>query len=179
VIGLVAHTADHIRRGTGVLMPEVYWVGAVTTVIGVGIIVLVVIRHRLTPLPAALFGRPIAIAFPIDVVAYGDGGASALIKFEGDFRFTEPGEEPRFLDASEQQSEELTAVLSLRRDRIRSAHASEDGQLVVEFASGRRLEAGPNQAYENWQVSGPGFQLIANPGGGVAVLDSGTTQPDR
>ena len=117
----------------------------------------------------------ITLAFLVDVVAYGDGGATATIRFEGDFRFTEPGRESQFLDVSEQRWEDLTAVLSLRHDRVQSARVSESGQLVVEFASGRGLEAGPNQAYENWEVSGPGFQLIASPGGGVAVFDSDRT----
>lgn len=59
-IGLVAHTADHIRRGSGVLTPEVYWAGIVSTVIGVATIALVLARHRLAPLAAAVVGGPIA-----------------------------------------------------------------------------------------------------------------------
>jgi hypothetical protein len=59
--GLVAHTADHIRRGSGVLTPEVYWAGIVSTVIGVATIALVLTRHRLAPLAAAVVGGPIAV----------------------------------------------------------------------------------------------------------------------
>jgi len=60
-IGLVAHTADHIRRGTGVISPEVFWAGVVSTSVGVTTVVLVVAGHRLAPLAAALVGLPIAV----------------------------------------------------------------------------------------------------------------------
>lgn len=46
-IGLAFHTADHLRRGTGVLTPEVFWGGMVITVTGVIAIVAVLARHRL------------------------------------------------------------------------------------------------------------------------------------
>jgi hypothetical protein len=48
--------------------------------------------------------------------------------------------------------------------------ADEAAKLTVAFVSGRRIEAGPVDGYENWQVTGPGFQLIAMPGGEVAVF---------
>ena len=60
-LGLAAHTADHIRRGTGVISPEVYWAGIVSTTAGVGTIALVAARHRLAPLAAALLGIPVAL----------------------------------------------------------------------------------------------------------------------
>jgi hypothetical protein len=60
-IGLVAHTADHIRRGTGVISPEVFWAGIVSTTVGVATVVLVVAGRRLAPLAAALVGLPIAV----------------------------------------------------------------------------------------------------------------------
>jgi len=112
----------------------------------------------------------VTFAFPIDIVAYGDAGACAQIRLAGEFRLTEPGRAARFFDASKQPWEELTAVLSLRRDRIKSAIAGMDAQLNVVFDSGVLIEAGPDGSYENWEISGPGFQLIATPGGGVAVF---------
>jgi len=60
-LGLAAHTADHIRRGTGVISPEVYWAGLVSTAAGVATLLLVALRHRLAPLAAALLGVPVAI----------------------------------------------------------------------------------------------------------------------
>jgi hypothetical protein len=60
-LGLALHTADHLRRGTGVLTSEVLWAGYLSTVIGVGTIVLVLTRHRLAALAAAVGGVPTAI----------------------------------------------------------------------------------------------------------------------
>ena len=59
-IGLVAHNADHIRRGTSVITAEVFWAGIVSTAIAVGIIALIVARHRLAP-AVALGAIPIGI----------------------------------------------------------------------------------------------------------------------
>lgn len=59
-IGLILHTADHVRRGTGVVSSAVLWAGFVSTAIGVAIIVLTLAGHRLAPLAASLFGIPIA-----------------------------------------------------------------------------------------------------------------------
>src|SRR5947209_17474840 len=57
-VGLVTHTADHLRRGTGVLTREVFWAGMLSTTIGVVTIGLVFARHRLAPLLAAVAGLP-------------------------------------------------------------------------------------------------------------------------
>ena len=60
-VGLVAHTADHIRRGTDVITPEVFWAGTVSTAAGVVTLALVFSGHRLAPMAAALVGLPIAV----------------------------------------------------------------------------------------------------------------------
>ena len=118
----------------------------------------------------------ITFAYPIDVVAYGDGGASARIRFEARFDFGVDGA-LRHMDASSQSWEELAVLLALRGDRIAAATATEDDPLVrIEFASGRVLAAGPDDHYENWQVSGPGFTLVSLPGGGVAHFSDGSGQ---
>jgi hypothetical protein len=59
--GLVLHTADHIRRGLGVLTPEVFWLGGVSTIVGVVTIVLVFARHPRAPLIAAIMGFQVAL----------------------------------------------------------------------------------------------------------------------
>src|SRR6266536_1626036 len=59
--GLALHTADHLRRGTGVLTPEVFWGGMVITVAGVIAIAAVLTRHRLAPEVAVAVGLPTAI----------------------------------------------------------------------------------------------------------------------
>lgn len=116
----------------------------------------------------------VTFAFPIDIVVYGRAGACGLIRLAGGFEFTQHGRGTSSLDASQQSWEELTPVLSLRHDRVASAHVSDPGNLVVQFESGRRIEAAPEPMYENWEISGPGFQLIALPDGGVAPFPNGT-----
>lgn len=71
--------------------------------------------------------------------------------------------------------EDLAPIFALRHDRIGSAIATaSDARLEIQFASGRRILAGPDPNYENWEVSGPGFRLISRPGGGgVAYFREG------
>ena len=59
--GFLAHTADHLRRGTDVLTPEVFWAGTVSSVLAVTAIVLALTRHRLAPLVAVAVGVPTAL----------------------------------------------------------------------------------------------------------------------
>jgi Family of unknown function (DUF6188) len=108
----------------------------------------------------------VEFGFPIDIVTYGDGGVSTRIQFGGSFEFSEPDGEVHRLSASDQSWEELAVVLSLRHDYIKSAIATAAAQLRLEFVSGRCLSAGPDPDYENWQISGPEFNLIALPGNG-------------
>lgn len=112
----------------------------------------------------------ITFAYPVDLVTYGDAGASAFVRLEGEFDFVDGGRRRSSLDAGGERWEDLVPLLKLRHDRITAAHATEAGYLAVEFASGSRIEAGPSEMCENWQVSGPGFQLIGLPSGGVAVF---------
>ncbi len=60
-LGLALHTADHFRRGTDVLTWQVFWAGNVSTLLGVGTVVLVLFGHRLGPFAAAVTGLPVAI----------------------------------------------------------------------------------------------------------------------
>jgi hypothetical protein len=115
----------------------------------------------------------VTFAFPLDIVAYAEGGATCMLRFEDTLDFSAPGQAVQRLDAAGECWEDLTVVLCLRHDRIKSALASETGHLAVEFESGRRIEAISSEMYESWQVSGPGFQLIALPGGGVAMFRTG------
>ena len=114
----------------------------------------------------------ITFAYPIDIVTYGDGSIVAIIRFEGPFRYLDGDETAHDLDASKDSWEALSVVLALRHDRLQTVTADPAAELTVEFASGRRIEGGPVHMYENWQVTGPGFQLIAMPGGDVAVFGS-------
>jgi hypothetical protein len=111
----------------------------------------------------------LVFAYPIDIVAYGDGGVSTRIRFQGAFDFAQPRRRIRHLGAGDAKWPEFAVLFVLRFDRIARASATEDdAQLQIDFASGRVLTAGPDPHYENWEVTGPGFQLISLPGGGVA-----------
>jgi hypothetical protein len=123
-------------------------------------------------------------AFLVDIVAYGEGGGraasgravaapSAMVRLEGEFQLLEPGGEAVLLDPEKDEWAALTPLFALRHDRITSAVATSDGHLDVSFASGRRLLVGPHPAFENWEIAGPGFRLIATPGDGVAVFRDG------
>ncbi len=59
--GLALHSADHLRRGTGELTPEVLWGGMAITVAGVIAIAAVLTRHRLAPEAAVAVGFSTAI----------------------------------------------------------------------------------------------------------------------
>jgi hypothetical protein len=60
--GLALHTADHLRRGVGVLTPEVLWGGTVLTVAGVITIAAVLARHRFAAKVAVVVGFYTAIS---------------------------------------------------------------------------------------------------------------------
>ncbi len=64
--GLALHLADHLRRGTDVLTPQVQAAGYLSTAVGLVVIALVLSRHRLAPLMAAVTG--ISIAFGVAAV---------------------------------------------------------------------------------------------------------------
>ena len=63
LIALVTHAGDHLRRGLGVLTPEVFWAGNVQLAAAVFTLVLVFRRHRLAPILAIAIGIPSAIGF--------------------------------------------------------------------------------------------------------------------
>ena len=124
-------------------------------------------------------------ALLVDIVAYGDGGRSesggvmdapsARIRFEGEFDLVEPDGDAIRLDPSEQEWEALTPLFALRHDRITKAVVTaSDARLEIQLTSSRRLVAGPDPHYENWEITGPGFRLISRPGGaGVAYFEEG------
>jgi hypothetical protein len=58
--GFLLHNGDHLRRGLGVLTPQVFWAGAVGAAVALAAIALVLGRHRLAPGVAAAAGFPLA-----------------------------------------------------------------------------------------------------------------------
>jgi hypothetical protein len=61
LVGLIAHTADHVRRGTSVVTTEVLVLGVVSTIAGIVTVALIFTRNRHAPLAAAVFGFQVAI----------------------------------------------------------------------------------------------------------------------
>ena len=61
VVAASLHTFDHVRRGFDVLTTHVFWAGNMNLALDVVIVALVLMRHRLAPLVAALGGFTIAI----------------------------------------------------------------------------------------------------------------------
>ena len=60
-VALLAHGADHWRRGFKVLTPEVNWAGTVLSVLAMISITLVLTRHSWGPLVAVAVGFPMAV----------------------------------------------------------------------------------------------------------------------
>src|SRR2546423_4128828 len=60
-LGLVLHTADHVRRGLDVLTPEVSAAGYLSIGGGLLVLTLIVYGHRLAPIAALAYGLPAAI----------------------------------------------------------------------------------------------------------------------
>jgi hypothetical protein len=61
LVGLIAHTADHIRRGTSVITTEVLALGVLSTIAGIITLALIFTRNRRAPVAAAVFGFQVAI----------------------------------------------------------------------------------------------------------------------
>ena len=60
-VGLIFHTADHLRRGWGILSTQVHVVGAVSTLIGFATVIIVLMRLRSAPVIAAAFAPLAAV----------------------------------------------------------------------------------------------------------------------
>jgi hypothetical protein len=60
LIGLALHTADHFRRGLDASTDHVFWLGNVSTVLGLAAVTMILTRHRYAPEAAIAFGFPIA-----------------------------------------------------------------------------------------------------------------------
>jgi hypothetical protein len=61
LVGFLAHTGDHLRRGIDVVTSHVLWAGNVSAVLAVVAITLVLLRHRFGPLAAIAVGLPAAV----------------------------------------------------------------------------------------------------------------------
>src|SRR4051812_7022746 len=60
-VGIVAHTADHLRRGTDVITSQVLWLGYLGFAAAALVFFLILIRHPLAPLVGTVVGFAVAI----------------------------------------------------------------------------------------------------------------------
>lgn len=60
---VVVHGLDHARRGADSLRLDVFWAGTAAIALEVGVVVLVMQRHRLAPLAAAVAGLSLAVGY--------------------------------------------------------------------------------------------------------------------
>ena len=61
--GSAVHLADHLRRGQGSVTDELYLAGNLALIVQVAVITLVLVRHEVAPLAAAIFGPFLALGF--------------------------------------------------------------------------------------------------------------------
>src|SRR3954452_7604615 len=62
-VAVLVHNFDHVRRGADGINLDVFWAGTLSLVVEVGVVVLVVMRHRLAPLAAAVIGLSLAAGY--------------------------------------------------------------------------------------------------------------------
>jgi hypothetical protein len=60
---VIVHNGDHLRRGADTVHSDVFWAGTSAVLVEVGVVVLVMQRHRLAPLAALATGASLAPAY--------------------------------------------------------------------------------------------------------------------
>jgi hypothetical protein len=60
---VVFHNGDHLRRGADTVHSDVFWAGTSAVLVEVGVVVVVMQRHRLAPLAALATGASLAPAY--------------------------------------------------------------------------------------------------------------------
>ncbi len=88
------------------------------------------------------------------------------IQIEGGFAVAEAGESSTYEAAD---SVSLWPLLRLRGAVLMSAVAEKGGALILEFDLALTVRVPPTPMWEAWRAAGPGFELIALPGGGLSA----------
>jgi uncharacterized protein DUF6188 len=106
-----------------------------------------------------------SFTFLVDLVFYGDEGASADIRLQGSFQLHRPDGTIESLDVQTDSWERLGAVFVLRLDTITVARITKTSDLRVEFTSGHVITSS-SEGTENWEMNAPGgVKFIAGPDG--------------
>lgn len=91
------------------------------------------------------------------------------LRIESMFRLDEPGAKG-FRGVPVASLSENTAVRRLEGRQVVRAHASDDGDLRIEFADRASLVVPFDPDFEAWTVAAPeGFKAVSVAGGGLAV----------
>ncbi len=75
------------------------------------------------------------------------------------------------------RTESLVPILHTFNCVVSGISATKSGYLLLEFSDGTAIEAGPDETFEAWQLSGLGdFLLVCQPRGEVACFFSESTK---
>ncbi|OZD03598.1 hypothetical protein CH281_12335 [Rhodococcus sp. 06-221-2] len=93
------------------------------------------------------------------------------IRIESNFEITEPGTEV-FRGVPHMLLSENDSVQRLIGRLVAHANASNDGDLLVEFADGTRLAVPFDPDFEAWSIAATeGFKAVSVAGGGLTLWD--------
>lgn len=93
------------------------------------------------------------------------------LRIESTFRLDEPGADG-FRGVPHATLSENTAVRRLEGRQVACAHASDGGDLRIEFADRASLVVPFDPDFEAWTVAAPeGFKAVSDAGGGLTVWD--------
>src|SRR4051812_7519131 len=62
-VAVLVHNFDHVRRGADGINLDVFWAGTLALTVEVGVVLLVLMRHRAAPLAAAVIGLSLAAGY--------------------------------------------------------------------------------------------------------------------
>lgn len=62
-VAVLLHNGDHVRRGADAVASDVFWAGSLSIALEVGVVALVVLRHRVAPLAATTTGFSLAAGY--------------------------------------------------------------------------------------------------------------------
>jgi hypothetical protein len=107
----------------------------------------------------------------VDQYAVGFLADEANVYLEGQFKIVKDGDQIE-LGASDEPTQYIP-LLALIGQTVSEAEATREGELALVFSDGTQLNASPDPAYEAWNVTVEGWNLVSLPGGRVATFGPG------
>ena len=97
-----------------------------------------------------------------------DGHDDAKLSVGSKCRLIQSGHEA---ELTPEEPSSLSPILAFANAKITGISIHKTGHLKLEFGSGARLEVGPNERYEAWELGlSIGVLMICAPGGEVALF---------